>query len=437
MSLAGRKTRPLVFGVAGVGGYAGVVCEQLLAGAQRSEPSVVLAAACEPNPVNHGPTIARLRASGVRVYASVDDMLGDDHIEAVWLPLPIALHRPFTERALAAGKAVLCEKPAAGSVDDVDAMIAARDRYGLPVAVGFQDVYDPQVLDAKREILDGTLGRVESATVHVCWPRDGSYYRRSNWAGRLRQGGAWVLDSPANNAMAHFLNLALFLLGHDEPSSATPVNVEAELYRVNPIENYDTCSLRLTLDGGVRVLVLMTHASTQQVEPTIVIKGDRGELRFDDMKSIELRGVRHAREADNYTRLHAHMQDAFAGLVRTGAGGGGGGGGGRTWGPSTQAIATLEVARAHTVAVNGASEASDVRTVPDRFVPETPSREGHTLRSIPGIETVLAQCAADGQMLHESGLVPWSTPAGMKDLHDYRHFAGPKPAAAPPRDVQG
>ena len=66
-------------------------------------------------------------------------------IQAVWLPLPIDLHCPYTKLALAAGTAVLCEKPAAGCVDDVDDMIAAprsseaSGRGGIPDIVSTGD----------------------------------------------------------------------------------------------------------------------------------------------------------------------------------------------------------------------------------------------------------------------------------------------------------
>ena len=88
------------------------------------------------------------------VFARWEDLLAHP-AEAVWLPLPIPLHRPYTEQALAAGKAVLCEKPAAGCVQDLDAMQDAQSRAGLPVAIGFQDIYEPTTLALKRALLDG------------------------------------------------------------------------------------------------------------------------------------------------------------------------------------------------------------------------------------------------------------------------------------------
>jgi len=83
----------------------------------------------------------------------------------------------------------------------------------------------------KRDLLDGRYGRPLRLATLCAWPRDRAYYRRNSWAGRLRDGdsGAWVLDSPANNAMAHFLHNALFLLGPAMTHSALPAAVTAEL----------------------------------------------------------------------------------------------------------------------------------------------------------------------------------------------------------------
>ena len=62
----------------------------------------------------------------------------------------------------------------------------------------------------------------------------------------MQRDGRWVMDSPAANALSHFLQLPLYLLGPSMNQAATPVKVEAELYRANSIENYDTCSIRAT-----------------------------------------------------------------------------------------------------------------------------------------------------------------------------------------------
>jgi hypothetical protein len=86
-------------------------------------------------------------------------------------------------------------------------------------------------------------------------------------------------------------------------------------------------------------------------------------------------------------------------------------------------IATLENSRPHIVAINGASQAAPVVTLPDSQF-HIVDAEGGRLRAIPGIEDLFTRCAQTGKMLHESGLAGWARPARRLDLHGYRHFAG-------------
>lgn len=410
------QQQPVSLGIAGLGGYAATVRKPILeqmAGGTPGEALVRLVAVCEPNQRLHAATIEDLRARGVAVFSSLAEMLTAD-IEAVWLPVPIELHRPFTEASLAAGKVVMCEKPAAGAIDDLDAMIAARDKASLPVAIGFQQVYHPQTIEFKRRILAGELGKVVSASVMACWPRDDKYYARNNWAGALRRGDAWVLDSPVNNALAHQLNVVLFLLGSTPYESAQPQSIEAELYRARPIENYDTASLRVRVLDDVPVLTLFTHACQKTIGPIVEIVGQRGTLRFAN-GAIELTTNQTTRTTARDDSRH-HTLQRFAKLVRKQE--------------DERAVATLEVARAHLLAVNGASEACAVSTVPDSAIRQVASAtpDGGRLYAIPGIEEAFARCAAEGKMLHESHAFPWTKPAGLRDLRGYTHFRGPASA---------
>jgi len=386
---------PTRFACVGIGGYAGVVCEQLLTAG-------VLRVVCEPDISRNPELCAKLAVQGIPIFSSYDELLTKD-FDAVWLPLPIDLHRSFTEKALAAGKAVMCEKPAAGCIDDVDAMIAARDRYRLPVAIGFQHIFEPGMHEAKRAIAGGEIGRVISATLHGCWPRDDHYYHRNDWAGKLRRNGVWILDSPANNAMAHYINLSLFLLGKTAEQSATPQSLEAELYRANDIENYDTCSLRVNLAGGVQLLVLLTHACKEMIQPHLVITGERGSVEFINGKGLEIITAAGRRLLPADPAIYQRMIESFDNLMA-----------GRE-----PIVATLEVARAHALVVSGASDATRVNSIEEKFI-----RTTNGLRHVPGIDQAFARCAAANQMLSESGMAPWAKSAGRVELRDYKHFRG-------------
>jgi len=408
-----RESPTVVMGVAGMGGFAATIANLVINNGEGVEPRVRLAAVCDPNPGGHDGRDQELASRGADVFDTYEALLAHREVEAVWLPVPIDLHRPFTEAALAAGKPVIVEKPVAGSVDDVDAMIAARDAAGLPVAVGFHDIYDKTTMPLKRRILDGEFGAVESVTLFACWPRADAYFGRSNWAGTFRRNGVWVMDSPANNALAHYINIALFLLGPTQWESANPQHVEAELYRCADIENYDTISMRLTVAGGATLLVLLTHACAATHHPSLYIKGRTGAVRWTtDRKAV---AARHGNGTEIVTAEYSsrvRMLERVARLVRGIE-------------DNDTAVATLETARCHTVAVNGASEATPVVGVPASAIEPTRIGAG-SVRAIAGIEEVFLECAAQGTMLHESGRLAFTQPAGALDLTGYDHFAGPR-----------
>jgi len=396
-------------GVCGLGGYAAQIADQVMQSEEVGAVPVKLVASCDPALHLHGDRITQLKAHGVAIYDTFEAMLADANVQAVCLPLPIALHRSFTEKALAAGKPVLCEKPAAGSVDDVDAMIAARDKAKLPVIIGYQDVYDVTTGPTKQQLLGGVIGKVQRATVHACWPRNANYYSRNNWAGKIKVGDTWVLDCPANNALAHYINIPLFLLGTDMHSSGQIVTVEAEQYRVNDIEYCDTMALRITLADGVVLLVHFTHAAEETIMPEVVVHGSKGVLR----RSNERVSVTVDRKETLTTRTvdqRITMIEQYARLVR----------GTKDAGIP---VATLEAARSQTVAINAAAEVAKVTNVP-RDVVKVTDFYGAPLQSITGIEQAFADASEQFKMLSELDRFAWTVKAGKKDTRGYKHFAG-------------
>jgi D-xylose 1-dehydrogenase (NADP+, D-xylono-1,5-lactone-forming) len=72
----------------------------------------------------------RVRWGAERAYGSYDALLADRDIEAVYIPLPNHLHEEWTVKALRAGKHVLCEKPLALSLPEIDAIESASRQSG-------------------------------------------------------------------------------------------------------------------------------------------------------------------------------------------------------------------------------------------------------------------------------------------------------------------
>ena len=102
----------------------------------------------------------RAFAPDLRIHDSYDALLADPDIDAVYIPLPNHLHMEWTTRALQAGKHVLCEKPIAMQADQIDALIALRDKTGLVAAEAYMIVHHPQWQRAKALFEDGAISKL-------------------------------------------------------------------------------------------------------------------------------------------------------------------------------------------------------------------------------------------------------------------------------------
>jgi predicted dehydrogenase len=95
-----------------------------------------------------------------RAVGSYEALLADPAIDAVYVALPNALHAEWSIRAVEAGKHVLCEKPLALSVAEVDAITAASARCGRVVTEAFMFRHHPQSDLVVRLVRDGAMGDV-------------------------------------------------------------------------------------------------------------------------------------------------------------------------------------------------------------------------------------------------------------------------------------
>ena len=89
-------------------------------------------------------------------------LLDDPAVDVVYVALPNALHAEWTIRALRAGKHVLCEKPLALTVAEVDAVDEAARESGRIAVEAFMYLHHPQIVRAVEVARSGALGRVES-----------------------------------------------------------------------------------------------------------------------------------------------------------------------------------------------------------------------------------------------------------------------------------
>jgi len=133
-----------------------------------------------------------------KVYTSLDDLLADREIDAVYISTPIFLHAPQAIQALRAGKHVLVEKPMAMTVEEGREMIEMARKEGRTLGVAYFRRFYPKVERVRELLEDGTLGDVVMVvSMYHTWydpsPDDPKAWRVHK--GRAGGGVLWDMGS--------------------------------------------------------------------------------------------------------------------------------------------------------------------------------------------------------------------------------------------------
>src|SRR6202043_2465089 len=110
------------------------------------------------------------RYSVPTIHDSYEALLADPSLDAVYIPLPNALHAQWTLAALEAGKHVLCEKPFTSNAAQAREVAAAAQGSGLVVMEAFHYRYHPLARRMSELVHGGQLGRIRQVSVAFCFP---------------------------------------------------------------------------------------------------------------------------------------------------------------------------------------------------------------------------------------------------------------------------
>ncbi len=214
----------------------------------------------------------KLGVSGDRRFNTWQDLLGCDDVDLVDMALPHFLHLPSLLDAVAAGKAVLMEKPMATTLAEADAMMAAVGKSSRPACIIHNYLYQPHNLRGLELVHSGAIGE---PYLYRCEHFSGGHYHGAAgydpaWRTKAaRGGGGAVID----NAY-HQLYLAENYLG----SPATSVYAGIGTY-VQQIDVEDLGLIQLAHADGSRSIINQgwVGAGAQAVDE---IHGTEGILRF-------------------------------------------------------------------------------------------------------------------------------------------------------------
>lgn len=188
------------------------------------------------------------------VTTSLADLCRLSEVDVVDLCTPPYLHFAQTQEALAAGKHIILEKPHAGSLQEVDRLLALEETSSRRIMPIFQYRYGHGLQKLKLLVEAGLAGRAFLTTVETSWRRGPDYYAvpwRGKWATEL--GG--VLTSMA----VHAHDLLYYVLGPVKSVFARAKTL------VNPIEVDDCVSASLEMADGSLASLSATTGSPAQI----------------------------------------------------------------------------------------------------------------------------------------------------------------------------
>ena len=198
---------------------------------------------------------------GARASTDAADAFSADDVDAVVIGSPTPLHAEHVLAAARAGKAALCEKPVASSVE------------AAPVMVGFQRRYDPSIAKAQRLAADGRIGRVEQLTIISRDPAPPS-------AEYLAQSGGVFKDMTI-----HDFDEARFFLGEIISVNAIGQKLDPALADV---DDFDGAVTTLRAASGAVAIIKNTRHCASGYDQKVEVFGSEGEVVADNLRATSV-----------------------------------------------------------------------------------------------------------------------------------------------------
>ncbi len=257
-----------------------------------AHPQMKLVAVADPD----SGAVSRLSQETGAEVTTFEAIIANPNIRGVVIASPTPQHLMQTEIALAAGKAVLCEKP----LDlDLTRVREAAGRLGgnKPLILGFNRRFDRHFAALKRQLDDGRVGQVESVLIisHDPAPPPISYVKVS--------GGLF------KDMAIHDLDMARFLLGEE------PVSVYASASclidpAIGEAGDIDTAKTILKTESGKLCVISNSRRSAYGYDQRIEAYGSAGLLKADNV--LESTVSRWTDDGAQYDQLQNFFLERYA-----------------------------------------------------------------------------------------------------------------------------
>jgi predicted dehydrogenase len=232
-------------------------------------PAVELVAVCDIKP-------ARAKAAAkkyhCRFYSDYSKMLAREKLDAVHVLTPHYLHPAMAIQALNKKINVLTEKPISIDPRDGQKMIKAAKDNRVKLAVIFQNRYSPGTKMVKEALSAGRLGKIKAAKLILSYHKPDSFYKKSDWKGRLDKEGGGVLIDQA----IHFIDVLRWLI--DDKVDYIEADTARRMHKFIEVE--DLAEGLIKFKKGAYVCFYLINFYSFDADPEIELDCQKGRVRM-------------------------------------------------------------------------------------------------------------------------------------------------------------
>lgn len=217
------------------------------------------------------------QALGVKAADSAAEVFADVNVDAVLIATATPTHADYIEMAIAAGKAVLCEKPIDLNLARVNACAAKIGNTSIPIQLGFNRRYDPGHAAARSAMLAGDIGDLHQV---IITSRDPAIPPRAY----LEAAGGLFRDMTI-----HDFDLARFMLG-EEPTEVFAVGgalIDPALGAA--LNEVDSAMFILRTASGKQCHINNSRTAVYGYDQRVELMGSNGMIISDNRKPHEMR----------------------------------------------------------------------------------------------------------------------------------------------------
>ena len=210
-------------------------------------------------------------ARGCAAAPGLDALLARPDVDVVCVCVPSGLHAEVGVRAARAGKHLVVEKPIDVTLASADRLIEAARAAGVALTVISQHRFDPGLIELKRLLGAGALGRLVLGEASTKWYRRQAYYDSAAWR------GTWAMDGGSlMNQGIHYVDLLRWCMGPVTEVTAVCAT------QAHQIEVEDTALAIVRFGSGAVGTILSSTAAFPGFPQRLEVTGTDGTVTIED-----------------------------------------------------------------------------------------------------------------------------------------------------------